>query len=185
MLEEPQIDAVLDEIGRGDRDAFRLVVREFGLPLRCYIASQAHHPSDIDDISQEVFLTAYRQLGTFRRGDDLGAWLRGIARNKLHDHFRGAARRHKALERFRREVARVVEHDLEQAVAADSAESIEVLLRCIARLPEKLRRVVRAGLDGDRPADLAEELATTVGAVYNLHYRANRLLRDCVHKELA
>jgi RNA polymerase sigma-70 factor (ECF subfamily) len=184
MLKPHEIDTVLDAIVRGDRDAFRLIVREFGLPVRCYIASQVHHPDDIEDISQEVFLTAYRQLGTFRRGDDLGAWLRGIARNKLHDHFRGAARRHKALERFRQDVARVVEHDLEAAAAGDSAESIEVLLRCIARLPDKLRRVVRAGLDGDKPADLAEELVTTVGAIYNLHYRANRLLRDCVRKEL-
>jgi RNA polymerase sigma-70 factor (ECF subfamily) len=185
MLKNRQIDALLDEIGRGHRDAFRLVVREYSLPLRCYIASHVHHPNDVEDISQEVFLTAYRQLGTFRRGDDFGAWLRGIARNKLHDHFRSAARRHKALEQFRREVARVVEHDLERAVSGDSAESIEVLLRCIARLPEKLRRVVRAGLDGDKPADLAEEFVTTVGAIYNLHYRANRLLRDCVQKELA
>ena len=184
MLKNHEIDAVLDEIGRGHRDAFRLVVREFSLPLRCYIASQVHHPNDVEDLSQEVFLTAFRQLGTFRRGDDFGAWLRGIARNKLHDHFRSAARRHKALERFRREVARVMEHDLEEAVSGDSAESIEVLLRCIARLPEKLRRIVRAGLDGDKPADLAEEFVTTVGAIYNLHYRANRLLRDCVQKEL-
>jgi RNA polymerase sigma-70 factor (ECF subfamily) len=184
MLKNAEIEAVLDEIGRGHRDAFRLVVRAFSLPLRCYIASQVHHPSDVEDLSQEVFLTAYRQLGTFRRGDDFGAWLRGIARNKLHDHFRSAARRHKALERFRQEVVRVMEPDLEEAVAGDSAESIEVLLRCIARLPEKLRRVVRAGLDGDKPADLAEQLVTSVGAIYNLHYRANRLLRDCVQKEL-
>ena len=154
------------------------------MPLRCYIASQVHHPNDVEDISQEVFLAAYRQLKTFRRGDDFGAWLRGIARNKLHDHFRSSARRHKAMERFREEVARVVRARPEEAVSGDSAESIEVLLRCIARLPEKLRRVVRAGLDGDKPADLAEEFVTSVGAIYNLHYRANRLLRDCVQKEL-
>ena len=58
------------------------------------------------------------------------------------------------------------------------------MLRCINRLPEKLRRVVRAGLEGDKPSALAEELVTTVGAVYNLHYRANQLLRTCVQKEL-
>ena len=54
--------------------------------------------------------------------------------------------------------------DLEEAAAGDTSESIEALLRCIARLPERLRRVVRAGLDGDKPADLAEELVTSIGA---------------------
>ena len=184
MIKHQEIDALLDEIGRGHRDAFRLVVREYSLPLRCYIASHVHHPNDVEDISQEVFLTAYRQLGTFRRGDDFGAWLRGIARNKLLDYFRSTARRDRALGRFREEVARVVQDDLEGAAADDRSESIEALLRCIARLPEKLRRVVRSGLDGDKSADLAEEFVTSVGAVYNLHYRANQLLRDCVRKEL-
>ncbi len=163
---------------------YRLIVRAFSLPLRCYIASHVHHPDDVDDMTQEVFLAAYRDLRSFRRGDDFGAWLRGIARNKLHDYFRSSSRRDKALERFRAEVARAVEADLEQAAFADSSESIEALLSCIARLPEKLRRVVRAGLDGYKPAELAEEFVTSVGAIYNLHYRANQLLRDCVQKEL-
>jgi RNA polymerase sigma-70 factor (ECF subfamily) len=41
---------------------------------------------------------------------------------------------------------------------------------------------VRAGLDGDRPAELAKALATTVGAIYNLHYKANQLLRECLQR---
>ena len=184
MLTQAEIDVVVEQVARGNRDAFRLIVRAFGLPLRAYVASQLHHPNDVDDMTQEVFLVAYRQLSTFRKGDDFGAWLRGIARNKLHDYFRSSARRGKALERFREEVARIVEDDLESAASSDSAESIEALLRCIGRLPEKLRRVVRAGLDGDKPTDLAMELVTSVGAIYNLHYRANQLLRDCVRKEL-
>jgi RNA polymerase sigma-70 factor (ECF subfamily) len=184
VLSRAEIDLVLKQVSQGNRDAFRLIVRAYSLPLRCYIASQVHHPNDIDDLTQEVFLTAYRRLDSFRSGDEFGAWLRGITRNKLHDYFRSSARREKALERFRQEIAEIVQEDLERAVAAESAESIEVLLRCIARLPEKLRRVVRAGLDGHKPSDLAEQYVTTVGAIYNLHYRANQMLRACVQKEL-
>jgi RNA polymerase sigma-70 factor (ECF subfamily) len=86
--------------------------------------------------------------------------------------------------RFREQVTRAVAPELEQAVEGDQAETIECLLRCIGMLPEKLRRVVRAGLDGNKPSALAEELETSVGAVYNLHYRANQLLRNCLDKEL-
>ncbi len=184
MLTPAEVEAVLDQIQQGQRDAFRRLIRGYSLPLRSYIASQVHHTDEVDDLMQEVFIAAYRHLGTFRRGDDFGRWVRAIARNKLHDHFRGSARRNKALDRFREELARTLERDLEDAAAHDSPESIEVLLRCIGRLPEKLRRVVRGGLDGDKPAALAVELVTTVGAIYNLHYRANQLLRECVTKEL-
>jgi prepilin-type N-terminal cleavage/methylation domain-containing protein len=70
MLNLSEINEVLDQVGRGHRDGFRLIVGAFSLPLRCYIASQVHHRNDVEDITQEVFLAACRQLGTFRRGDD-------------------------------------------------------------------------------------------------------------------
>jgi RNA polymerase sigma-70 factor (ECF subfamily) len=184
VLSSSEITKILDQVERGRPDAFRLVVRRYSLPLRSYIASQLHHSNDVEDLAQEVFLAAYRDLGSFRRGEDFGAWLRGIARNKLLVHFRSSSRRDKALERFRMEVAVAVESELERRAMPESAESIEALLRCISRLPDKLRRVVRAGLDGDKPAMVAEEMVTSVHAVYNLHYRANQSLRECVKKEL-
>ncbi|HLJ93504.1 MAG TPA: sigma-70 family RNA polymerase sigma factor [Gemmataceae bacterium] len=177
------IEAALDEIERGRTDAFSRVVHVYALPLRSYLASQVHHLEDVDDLAQEVFLTALRSLSGYRRDEDFGAWLRGIARNKLRNYFRSTSRRNQAMQRFREEVARTLEEDLEQAAASDRADLIERLLRCIAQLPERLRRVVRAGLDGNRPVELAQAMATTVGAIYNLHYRAHQLLRDCLEKE--
>jgi RNA polymerase sigma-70 factor (ECF subfamily) len=176
------IDSLLDEVERGRMDAFGRVVREYALPLRSYLASQVHHLDDVDDLAQEVFLAALENLSKFRRGDDFGAWLRGIARNKLLMYFRSTARRTQAMQRFGEEVARVIEADLERASAADRSDLIERLLRCIAQLPDRLRRVVRAGLNGNKAAELAAELGTTAGVIYNLHYRANQLLRECLQK---
>ncbi len=176
------VDAILNEVALGRTEAFGRIVREFALPLRSYLASQVHHLDDVDDLAQEVFLAALGSLHTFRRGDDFGAWLRGIARNKLLVFFRARARRSQALQRFRDEVSALVEGDLERAAASDTADLIERLLQCISQLPEKLRRVVRGGLDGDRPAELAKSLSTTVGVIYNLHYRATQLLRECLQR---
>ena len=105
------IDAVLDEIERGRTDAFGQVVRAYALPLRSYLASQVHHLEDVDDLAQEVFLTAFRNLSGYRRGEDFGAWLRGIARNKLLTYFRSQSRRNQAMQRFREEVARTLDHE--------------------------------------------------------------------------
>jgi RNA polymerase sigma-70 factor, ECF subfamily len=182
MSDRMDIEAVLDEVARGRTDAFGQIVRYYGLPLRSYLATQIHHLNDIDDLAQEVFLAAFKSLPAFHRGDDFGLWLRGIARNKLLVYFRSVARRNHALQRFRDEVLAVVDRDLEAAAATDDADSIEMLLRCIGLLPERLRRVVRAGLEGDKPAEVAKSLCTTVGVVYNLHWRANALLRACLQK---
>jgi RNA polymerase sigma-70 factor, ECF subfamily len=182
MGDRSAVEAILDEVACGRTEAFGRIVRDYALPLRSYLASQVHRLDDVDDLTQEVFLAALSSLSTFRRGDDFGAWLRGIARNKLLVYFRSQARRSQALERFRDEVTALIEHDLEGAAASDRAEMIERLLRCIAELPDRLRRVVRAGLDGDKPVEVAKALSTTIGVVYNLHYRANQLLRECLQK---
>src|SRR5215470_14471769 len=183
MGDRSDIEAVLDEVARGRTEAFGQIVRAYALLLRSYLASQVYRLDDVDDLAQEVFLAALRNLRTFRRGDDFGAWLRGIARNKLLVFFRSQSRRSKAMQQFRDKVTALVGDELERAAASDRAELIERLLRCVARLPERLRRVVRAGLDGDKPAELAKALSTTVGVIYNLHYRANQLLRACLQRE--
>ena len=182
MEKSSDVALALDEVSRGRMEAFGRIVRIYALPLRSYLASQVHHMDDVDDLAQEVFLAALNSLHTFRRSDDFGAWIRGIARNKLLVYFRTQSRRSAALQRFRDEVASHLDKELEAAAMTDRAETIEQLLRCIARLPERLRRIVRAGLEGNRPAELAREFSTTVGVIYNHHCRANQLLRDCLRK---
>src|SRR5215475_12195267 len=121
--ERSEVDGILDEVVRGRTEAFGRIVREYALPLRSYLASQVYHLDDVDDLAQEVFLAALRSLPTFRRGDDFGAWLRGIARKKVLVYFRSQARRHQALQRFRDEVTALLGDDLERAAASDRTET--------------------------------------------------------------
>jgi RNA polymerase sigma-70 factor (ECF subfamily) len=174
---------LLDRIEQGESDLFLNVVRRYELPLRSYLAGQLYNTSEVDDLAQDVFVAAYRDLGSFRRGEDFGAWLRGIARHRLLAHFRSQHRRATATQRFQEEVARIAEQELESCAERNASGRIERLLHCISRLPEKFRLIVHAGLDGMRPAALADDLRTTVPAIYQLHYRANQLLRECMKKE--
>src|SRR5438046_2511457 len=128
MSDRSEVDAILDQVARGRTEAFGQLVRRYALPLRSYLASQVHHLADVDDLAQDVFLAALESLAAFRRGDDFGAWLRGIARNKLLLYFRSRSRHHQALQRFRDEVAALIGDDLERAAGSDRAETIERLL---------------------------------------------------------
>jgi RNA polymerase sigma-70 factor (ECF subfamily) len=167
----------------GDKAAFMRLVEVYGFMVRSYVGSQVYNGADIDDLAQETFIAAYRVLADFRLGDDFGAWLRGIARNRIRMHFRSRHRRLAALDRFREEVAVVVETELDRE-DEQSRRTREALLGCVAKLPEKLRRIVHAGLEGARAAQLAQDFRTTPGAIYQLHYRANQLLRACLQREV-
>jgi RNA polymerase sigma-70 factor (ECF subfamily) len=183
MIESDSTDEAISRVLAGDRDAFRMIVRENSLMLRSYLGSQLHHASDVDDLAQEVFIAAFRRLNQFDRRGDFRAWLRGIARKQLLHHFRTIGRRNAAVAKFRMEVFGTIEQELESAIAATDNQLIEALLRCISQLPQRMRHVVRSGLDGIKAAALADEMETTIGAIYNIHYRANSLLRECVKSE--
>jgi RNA polymerase sigma-70 factor, ECF subfamily len=182
MSSDPEfnLEATIRAVLAGDTDAYRSIVRRNELSLRGYLGCQLHHQDDVDDLAQEVFIAAYKNLNTFRLGEDFLAWLRGIARNKLKTYFRGRSRRDGAMDRFRREIAALLDPELENLSASFKDEQIERLLSCISKLPEKMRQIVRGGLDRRRGAELATELGMNVGALYTMNHRANKMLRDCL-----
>lgn len=139
------------------------VIRLYGRPIRNYLASELHHLDQVDDLAQGGFVAAFQRMSSYCRGENFGAWLRVIARHKLYNHFRSSSRREGTLERFQQEVVEVVGLRLEEATAQDHSDQIERLLHCIGLLPEKMRRVVWAGHEDQKPAAQAEALATSVG----------------------
>lgn len=185
MLSSQQLDSVLNAVLRGRSDDFIEVVRAYGPGLRVFLGTRLFHVADIDDLAQETFITAYRKLNTFRRGEDFGAWLRGIARNKLLQFFEKNRRRSEKMSSFREEAAEVLERGAADGAALvhHEGERLQAMLKCITRLPERIRHVVRAQLDGRKATALAEEMNTSPGAVYQLQYRGLQMLRDCVQKE--
>src|ERR1700676_1424337 len=109
MIEPSEVASILDEVAGGNRNAFARIVHAYSLPLRSYLASYLHSLDEVDDLAQEVFLAAFGNLHGFRRDESFRAWLRGLARNKVLEHFRRTARRNRVLAAFSEEVARVVE----------------------------------------------------------------------------
>ncbi len=174
-----QIEPVIAAVQRGETEKFRLIVREYGLLVRGYLAARLPHQDDADDLAQEVFLIAFEKLASCDPPRFAG-WLLGIARNQLRNHWRARARREDALSRFREEVSQLVESDLEAAAGRFTPVQIERLLHCIALLPDRLRRIVRGGLEGIRSETIAAELGIKPNALYQARFRAHAALRKCM-----
>jgi RNA polymerase sigma-70 factor (ECF subfamily) len=185
MRAEDELQQTVERILKGDGDAFLGLVQRYVPGLRAYLASQLYQLDAVDDLAQETLIAAYRSLDRFRLGEDFGGWLRGIARNKLRKHFEQMQRQSGLMERFRAECAGMLGEAWEERASELQGEALQRMLGCIGRLPERMRRVVRANLDGSRGETLAEELGTTSGAVYQLQYRALKMLRECMSQEEA
>jgi RNA polymerase sigma-70 factor (ECF subfamily) len=183
---EYSIEQIVQQVLSGHTDAFLWIVRNESPGLRAFLTSRVHQMHDVDDLAQEVFLIAYRKLPEFQAGRDFGLWLRGIARNKLKQHFERVTREFSSLQRFRCDVMEIDQMAEEMESLAEQTKSAQMMamLQCIAKLPERMRRVVRARMDGERAAALSLETGLSLDAIYQIQHRSLDWLRDCIGKEM-
>jgi RNA polymerase sigma-70 factor (ECF subfamily) len=69
-------------IRQGDRRAFAEFVDRFGARVHRLVRRYVENPSDAEDVTQEVFLDLYRNLGGFRGEASLSTWVYRVAVNR-------------------------------------------------------------------------------------------------------
>ena len=112
-----------------------------------------------EDITQEVFIKAYRNRQQFKpeRGS-LAGWLIGIAKNRISDHFR-AEQRH-ARPRGHNRIEAVAEPQIEQA-----GERL-MITEALRRLPQRVRNVIALHYFDDLTHNqIADRLEMPIGTV--------------------
>lgn len=72
---------------KGNHEAFQELYKRFFPMVHGILLSRVPH-SEVDDLVQEIFLQAWRQLGKLREDRAFGSWLAQITRRRSVDHFR-------------------------------------------------------------------------------------------------
>ncbi len=80
--------SLVRRIQSGDQTAFREMVDEHKKNVYYLALDLSGNHFDAEDISQEVFVKAYRGIGNFRSGAKLGTWLYRITKNTFIDRTR-------------------------------------------------------------------------------------------------
>ena len=90
----PQTDAATVALARdGDSDAFRALVERHSRAVYRLAQRMTGSPQDAEDVVQETFLKAYRQLGRFESRANFSTWLHRIAVNCSIDLIRSRTSR--------------------------------------------------------------------------------------------
>jgi RNA polymerase sigma-70 factor (ECF subfamily) len=85
LTEEKEL---IDRLSRGETTAFRELVETYKKKMYYFALDMMGDPADAEDVSQEVFLKAFRSFKTFKRDAKLSSWLYRIAYNASIDHLR-------------------------------------------------------------------------------------------------
>jgi len=81
-------DVALEQARRGDLDAFRVLVEHHAAAVFRLAYRMTGNQTDAEDVVQETFLKAWRQLGRFDGRASFGTWLHRICANCSVDLLR-------------------------------------------------------------------------------------------------
>ena len=142
----------------GDTDAYRVLVERHGRTLFRLAFRMTGNEQDAEDVVQESFLRAYRQLGRFDERASFGTWLYRIATNCSLDLVRTRKRRS------------------ENLAPADPAMEDPIVA-----LPSEDPGPERRALSGEireRVADAMNELSATERAAFVLRHFEGMCMED-------
>lgn len=175
------IDAALVARARlGETMAFELLVVKYQRRIAATLRWFVHDDRITEELTQEVFLSAYLALATFRPDGDFAAWLFTIARNAARSYLRSAQNRQDdrpvpvlddANENDRFGLAPSPE---EEAMAQQLFERLDAE---VAALPEVQRRaLLMREIDGLDYKAIAVALGAPVNTVKSHIFRAREAI---------
>jgi RNA polymerase sigma-70 factor (ECF subfamily) len=185
-LSWPRDEAELvTELQSGSETAFDWLVTHYHGPVYGLIAGLVGDAGEAADITQEVFLKAFRGLGSFRRGSSLRTWLYRIAVREALNARRWWWRHHRrqtSIESDEENGAPKFEIEDRGESPLDLAESNEtqrMVRRGLQQVPEVFRgAVILRDIEGMSYEEVAEVLDVSVGTVKSRILRGRQSLRE-------
>jgi RNA polymerase sigma factor (sigma-70 family) len=186
-LQHEEDEALVARAQRGDTAAFDVLIQRYQQRLYATVYHMTSNHDDANDLLQDVFIKAYRSLGSFKGQSSFYTWIYRITINRTLNFLKRHRRRtdrHTSLD----DVDRAIEHDPE-FVALMSVDSPrrEVGLRelqqrlndALQKLSEPHRAVVMLhDIQGLTHPDIARILRCSEGTVRSRLFYARQQLQQ-------
>ncbi|QQS37121.1 MAG: sigma-70 family RNA polymerase sigma factor [Ignavibacteriales bacterium] len=157
----------------GDESTFRTLVQRHKEKVRNIIYLTLSTSDPVDDITQEVFITVYKNLKRFRFESQFSTWLYRITINKCKDHLR------KIKVRNIFSPVHEDEHELAYNADHDKFDLTEIVNKAITKLPDKLRiPLCLKDIEGLSYQEIADTVSCEIGTVKSRIFRAREGLRE-------
>ncbi len=173
---EADVAELVAQAQLGDTAAFTYLYRRYVARVYDYAAWRLLDRHVAEEVTQEVFLRAFRGIAGCRDGASFGGWLIGIARFVIADQYRASPPATVALEESleREDPALLPE---EQMLQAERYNALRMAREhCLLPSERELFDLLLADLT-DR--EIAVALGRRYGAVRTAHWRLLSKLRSC------
>jgi len=175
---------------RGDLRAFDLLVLKYQGRIAALVSRYVSDAGEVEDVTQEAFIKAYRALGKFRGESAFYTWLYRIAANAAKNHLVAKGRRPGAdatiedAEGF--DEGGMLSESASPEALAMGGELAAVVESALNALPDELKAALMLWeFDGLSYDDIADVLGCPVGTVRSRIFRAREAIDQRVKEQIS
>ena len=170
---------------QGDKQAFELLVEKYQRKLARLLSRFIRDPAEVEDVTQEAFIKAYRALPAFRGDSAFYTWLYRIGINTAKNYLMAMGRRAPTSTEVDSDEAEGFEEG-EQLRDINTPESLllsseiaQTVNATIEGLPEELRTAIQMReIEGMSYEDIAKAMDCPIGTVRSRIFRAREAIAE-------
>jgi len=186
---------LLGRLVKRDEEAFNEVVRSYGDRVYNLVLRLVGSPSEAEDIAQEVFVTVFKSIESYRGEAKLSTWILRIAANHSKNRIKYLARRRTSGQELRdgtdatemadEGTAPAQAHFDAPDVVLEAAETERLMQAAIAKLDEEQRLlVILRDVEEMSYDEIVEITGLPEGTVKSRLHRARMALKDMLEGKL-
>ena len=189
-----QEDKLIERAREGDHESFCTLARSYQRRVYALALHYTRDPHEAEDLSQEVWLKAYRAIGGFRGEAGFYTWLRRITVNTFLNHQREMKTMYSSGKKAFRlgELVSLDELGLSPSEPRHAPEErlqqqmmVEKVMEGLSELPARQRLIfLLKHREGMTYEEIAQACAVSTGTVKKALFRAVDRLRECLGVKL-
>ncbi len=182
---------LVERAQRGDKHAFELLVIKYQRKLARLLSRFIRDPGEVEDVTQEAFIKAYRALPTFRGESAFYTWLYRIGVNTAKNYLVAMRRRAPTMTEVNNEEAEDIEEGQQlkdmntpenELMSRQVAETVNLTLQ---ELPEELRTAITLReIEGLSYEEIAQVMNCPIGTVRSRIFRAREAIAERLRPQL-
>lgn len=176
---------LVERAQRGDKKAFELLVSKYQRKLARLLSRFVRDSAEVEDVTQEAFVKAYRALPAFRGESAFYTWLYRIGINTAKNYLVAMNRRAPTVTEFNSEEAETFDdadhlRDVNTPEAElASKQIVQAVNEALDQLPEELRTAITLReIEGLSYEEIASMMNCPIGTVRSRIFRAREAIAE-------
>lgn len=178
LQDEEYVKAAL----KGDQKAYQKLTEKYRVPLQYHVTKMVKETEQVEDLVQEAFIKAFKNLDSYNNSYAFSTWLYRITTNHTIDYLRKKKLKTTSIDK----PIKTREGEMSFELPDEQAETDRTIIRrqrkkiitnAIENLPEKYRQVIQMRhIEELSYQEIADQLDLPLGTVKAHIFRAREML---------